>query len=308
MKRIAAAAYEALRAALPVITWNKRPFESYLRTALRETPELLAGLNFNEPKRDVAGLLVDRLITNEHRYRDTTVALMLEVADMTEFPNISQMPDRDDRDKWLRIAREATTHLRTFTQHFAEQTKAREQAEVIREANRQEAERVRHLAGALDDLRTEFIQMHSTGSEDPHGRGLAFEKLLSELFWTYDMEPRLSYVTDLEQIDGSLTFDTDDYIVEARWRNTTVSRSDADAFATKVHRKGKNSLGLFIAVNGFSSVALDAYQVSTPFLAVTGADLFAVFDKRVRLDDLLRAKKRHANETGNCMYPVESML
>jgi hypothetical protein len=35
MKRISAQAYEALRDALPTITWNKRPFESFLHTALQ---------------------------------------------------------------------------------------------------------------------------------------------------------------------------------------------------------------------------------------------------------------------------------
>ena len=307
MKRIAAAAYEALRDALPVITWNLRPFESYLRTALRDSPEVLAGLNFKEPKRIVAGQLVDRLMANEDRYRDTTLALMLEVADMTEFPNIAQMSAANDRDKWLGIARAATAHLRSFTQHFAEHTKAREQAEVIHEANVQEAERVRHLAGTLERLRAQFLDMHADDS-NPQRRGIAFEGLLSELFWTFDMEPRLSYTTDLEQIDGSLAYDTDDYVIEARWRATSVSREDADAFAAKVHRKGKNALGLFVSINGFSPVALTAYHVATPFLTVTGQDLYAVLDQRVRLDDLLRAKKRHANETGDCYYPVENIL
>lgn len=306
MKRISPAAYEALREALPVFTWNKRPFETYLRTALRETPELLAGLNFSEPKRLNAGLLVDRLIAGENRYRDTTIALMLEIGSMTEFPNIAQIADKNDRARWLGIAKDATAYLRTFTEAFEQVSQAREQAEVAREAARQETERRQHLARTLNSTRDMFLAMHS--ASDPHKRGRDFEKLLSELFVIYDMEPRLAYSLDAEQIDGSLTFDTDDYIVEARWRAGTVSRADADVFAAKVHRKGKNALGLLISVNGFSGPALDTYRVSTPFLAVTGSDLFAVMDQRVRLDDLLKAKKRYANETGDCLYSVEQML
>jgi len=306
VKRISPAAYEALREALPVFTWNKRPFETYLRTALRETPELLAGLNFSEPKRLNAGLLVDRLIAGENRYRDTTIALMLEIGSMTEFPNIAQIADKNDRARWLGIAKDATAYLRTFTEAFEQVSQAREQAEVAREAARQETERRQHLARTLNSTRDMFLAMHS--ASDPHKRGRDFEKLLSELFVIYDMEPRLAYSLDAEQIDGSLTFDTDDYIVEARWRAGTVSRADADVFAAKVHRKGKNALGLLISVNGFSGPALDTYRVSTPFLAVTGSDLFAVMDQRVRLDDLLKAKKRYANETGDCLYSVEQML
>jgi hypothetical protein len=42
-KRIAPGAYQALRDALAVVFWRKRPFENFLRAALRDDPELLAG-------------------------------------------------------------------------------------------------------------------------------------------------------------------------------------------------------------------------------------------------------------------------
>src|SRR5690242_18206103 len=97
MKRISTDAYQALREALAVIVWNKRPFESYLKTALRETPELLAGLPFQEPKRVVADMLVDRLVEKEQKYQNVTVTLMLEVAGMDSFPNIELIKDPEDR-------------------------------------------------------------------------------------------------------------------------------------------------------------------------------------------------------------------
>jgi hypothetical protein len=84
------------------------------------------------------------------------------------------------------------------------------------------------------------------------------------------MQPRLAYKTDLEQIDGSLAFDSDDYIVEANWIAETVSRETADALAAKVRRKGKNALGLIVAVNGFSGPALRAHAEETPFLTTDG--------------------------------------
>jgi hypothetical protein len=50
------------------------------------------------------------------------------------------------------------------------------------------------------------------------------------------------------------------------------------------------------------------YGRSTPFFAMDGADLLCVLEQRVRLDDLLRRKKRHANETGSCFFPAQEML
>ena len=97
MKRIATGAYQALRDALPAVVWNKRPFESMLRTSLREHPELLAGLTFSDTKREVADVLVDRLVAGEDKCRDATLDLMLEVASMRSFPNLAQMKDEHER-------------------------------------------------------------------------------------------------------------------------------------------------------------------------------------------------------------------
>ena len=121
------------------------------------------------------------------------------------------------------------------------------------------------------------------------------------------MEPRLSYSLEREQIDGSLSYDTDDYIVEARWRKDPVDRGDADIFATKVRRKGKNAVGLFVSVNGFTKAARDQYKEATPFIVMDGADLYLALDQRVRLDDLIKSKKRHANETGDCYLAASAI-
>ena len=41
-------------------TWYRKEFESQLRRLLRDAPELLAGLNFQEAKRITADYVVDR--------------------------------------------------------------------------------------------------------------------------------------------------------------------------------------------------------------------------------------------------------
>lgn len=51
--------------------------------------------------------------------------------------------------------------------------------------------------------------------------------------------PRLACRLETEQIDGSLSFDTDDYSSEAKWIAEPVSRDTVDAFAAKVRRKGR---------------------------------------------------------------------
>lgn len=306
MKRISAAAYQALRDAIPAITWNKRPFETFLRAALRDHGELLVGLNFSDPKRVVADQLVDRLITDENRYRDVTLRLMLEISSMKHFPNLEQLKDPEDRKLRINEAKEAVGLVAYFVKDYASDIADAEKQEAAIQARTAQVAALRRFSEDLEALKARFLDLQS--ETDVHARGYAFESLLADLFLLYDLEPRMAYKLSIEQIDGSFTFDTDDYIVEARWRAVPADRGDGDIFAKKVERKGKNSVGLFISINGFTAPLKTAYSEATPFIIMDGTDLFAVFENRVRLDDLIRAKKRHANETGSCDLPVSQVL
>ena len=216
MKKISSAAYLALRDAIPAIVWNKRPFETFLRTVLRDHSELLAGLNFSEPKRVVADALVERLIEEEHRYRDVTLLLMREISRMNRFPNLEMIKDPEDRQLRLAEAKAAVDLLSYMIKDYeADLVEAEEQTAVI-QARSAEAVALRRFNDDLESLKSRFIELQKEA--DAHQRGYAFESLLAEMFLLYDLEPRLAYTISLEQIDGSFTFETDDYIIEARWR------------------------------------------------------------------------------------------
>lgn len=307
MKRISAQAYQALRDALSLITWNKGAFESIVRDALRAHPELLIGLDFNGvTKRETADALVDRLAADEPSNQATTIDLMLEIASMTRFPNIERIKDTDERAVWLQRAHDAVGALRVLVAPYRDQVASAESSATAKQSHAAAQSVLRRFSDDLDTLRQQYVLLHS--SDDPHGRGKAFESLLRDMFLLFDMEPRLSYSLPHEQIDGSLSFDTDDYIVEARWRKEPTGRGDLDIFKAKVERKGRNAVGLFVSVNNFSSDALEQYASASPFVVFNGEDVYMVLEGRLRLDDLLRAKKRHVNETGDCYLPARNLL
>jgi hypothetical protein len=306
LKKISAAAYLALRDALPAIVWYKRPFESFLRTALRDHGELLAGLNFNDTKRAVADELVDRLMVEEGTYRDATLHLMLEISSMTSFPNLEQLKDPEDRKLRINEASAAVGLLQYILKDYSNEIAEAEKQQAEIQARAAEMTAIRRFNDDLGALKTRFLDLQT--ETEVHARGYAFESLLADLFLLFDLEPRLAYKIEIEQIDGSFTFDTDDYIVEARWRANSADRGDGDIFCKKVERKGKNAVGLFVSVNGFTEPFRLAFRESTPFIGMDGADLYAVLDGRIRLDDLIRAKKRHANETGSFYLPINYIL
>jgi hypothetical protein len=308
MKRISPQAYQALRDALPTITWHKRAFESFLRDALHRHPALLAGLDFNgATKRETADTLINRLVEKEATYYTATLELMLDVAAMTRFPDVERIKEPTDRKLRLDQAHDTVGRLRTLTAPYREAAQATAKSVATRACEAANQAVLKQFSDELRVLHGRYMTLHAS-SGDPHGRGKMFEVLLTDLFLLFDMEPRLSYSLAHEQIDGSLSFDTDDYIVEARWRKDRAEPGDLEIFKGKVERKGRNALGIFVSVEGFTAGALDEYATRSPFVVFTGDDIYMVLDGRIKLDDLLRAKKRHVNETGDCHLPARTLL
>src|SRR6266545_6027660 len=299
-KRIDPKAYNALADALAVIYFNKRPWARYLRGVLRDVPELLSGLDFEGPtKRETSGELIDRLLANEHKYQAVTISLMLNVASMDSFPNLAEHENAAEK---IAVAEAAVAELRKWTQYHQSiaDEHARYAAEMA-EASEQ-ASRNRAFSESIRKLKDQFLAMHGNNS-NPQKRGKDFEVFLNQLFGLYDLEPRAAYSLEHEQIDGAFSFDTDDYILEARWWQEPIGRDHLDVFKAKVERKGKNALGLYVSISSFTQGALKKYSDSTPFITMDGVDILTVLEEGVRLDDLLQRKKRHANETGECYFP-----
>ncbi|WP_245886845.1 restriction endonuclease [Umezawaea tangerina] len=305
-KKIDPNAYNALADALSVIYWNKPPWARYLRGLLKDNLELLTGLDLTGPttKRENSGELVERLMANESKYQGVAISLMLRVASMDSFPNLNAQEDSADL---ISKAKDAVAELRKWTKRHQEIAEANERAVAAMAKAAAEASRSRAFTESLSALKDEFLGMHK-GTGTPQQRGIELEKFLNALFGLFDLEPRAAYSLANEQIDGAFSFDTDDYILEARWWKKAIGRGHLDVFASKIRRKGKNALGLYASISGFTQDALDTYEDGTPFITIDGMDIMAVLDGRVRLDDLLKRKKRHANETGNCYFPVAEML
>lgn len=302
-KTINPQAYNALADALTAVYWNKPPFERYVRGMLSSCSEILARLDFKQTKRETSGLLVDLLRANEARYLDVTVALMVDLAGMETFPNLEQQVDGP---QMVATAKSAVAELRRWTKKQRETIQEQEAHAATIAADARKAQDDRLFAEDHGRLKQLFFQMHA--ATDPHQRGRDFEGFINDLFRLYDLEPRASYSLEHEQIDGSFLFETDHYVLEAKWLNKAAGRSLLDVFKTNIERKGKNTLGLYISTSGFTSDAVEVYSYSTPFITMDGADFIAVLDQRIRLDVLIAHKKAHASQTGHCYLPVTEIF
>ncbi|MGW0355820.1 hypothetical protein ACWDXV_16595 [Nocardia nova] len=298
--RIPTPAYEALRNTLASVVWYKSSFRRLLQAAFREHPELLSGLNFDATKREVIDDLIPRLLANEARYRETVIRVMLEFASLTTFPDLE---NHGDSENLLTKARAAVAELREQVELFTTRRQEQDRLAAERAAAEQQATVRRKFDEDLNELKRRFNELHQMNHK--HERGIKFERFLYDLFDLFDLEPRAAYDQPTEQIDGAFSYDSDVYLLEAKWLKTPMSREQADAFTMKVSRKGKNALGLIVSVSGVSKAVIETYKTSTSFITLDGLDLYCVLEGRVRLDDMLARKKRHANETGECYCPLD---
>lgn len=297
-KRVSQSALWSLKESLASIYWYKSDLESFLRATVSR-PEVLVRLSFNEPKRRIVGELVDRLAADQDRYLGDLLELMREVTAFEDFAHLARLEDGTVK---VARAREAVADLRKHYEGHAAVVAEREAAaERLRRA-RETGAQLQGDRQRLDELKAETIALLSA-DEQPRGYGL--EKLLRELFELFDLDPKASFKIAGEQIDGAFTFDGIDYLLEARWQKELVEPAALDAFDGKIRRKLENTLGLFVAMNGFSETGVRNHSRLRPtMILMEGGDLWAVLEGRMPLPDLLRRKRRHAAQTGEILLRV----
>lgn len=144
----------------------------------------------------------------------------------------------------------------------------------------------------------------------PQERGFQFEKFLGELFEAYDLAPRAAFRLVGEQIDGSLQFQGQTYLIEARWHAEQMGEAALLVFSGKVGGKAEWSRGLFISISGFTTDGLDGFArgKATNIICMDGLDLYHVMSGRLDLRMVIERKARAAAETNRAFIPVREVF
>jgi hypothetical protein len=305
-QRISANAISALKDALTAVFWFKRDLYSYAKAAVAGEPTFLAGIEWTSPdqyKRDSVSLFVDRLVREQDEHQDLLLALLVDVAAMTDFPQLRRVEDPEPK---ITAAREAVARLRDVVKPYEralmEQQAVRERIDAAKHA----AEERRATSQRLTQLKARYFELLAM---EPVPRGFALEKVLTSVFETFDLDPRGSFRVIGEQIDGGFALDTEHFLLEAKWQKEPTARDDLDIFSAKVRRRGENTLGLFVAISGFEPTAVSLHSGNrSPIMLMVGADLYAVLEERIDLRELLRRKRRETSMTGRVLLTAADIL
>lgn len=303
-RTIAPGALIALKDALTSIYWYKSDLRSFLSVSLTNSPEILARANWSSVKRAIVSDLVDALASRQDEYQGQLLNLMSHVAEMNDFSHLARLEDGKEK---AEKAKSAVAALREWVEPHEELMLQVKEAEQRRRATYEESLQNQAVRVQLDNLREAFFEVVDPNL--PQDRGYKLERLLRDLFELFDLDPRASFRNTGEQIDGAFTFDNTDFLLEAKWQKQLVDTSDLDAFKGKIQRKLENTLGVFLAVNGYSQNAIAVHSTSRPVMfLLEGSDLMAVLEGRIDLLQLLLRKRRHAAQTGEILLPIHRIL
>src|SRR5579863_125341 len=162
---------------------------------------------------------------------------------------------RFNNGKFLKTeAERALSHLRSLVETHDE-AKANEAEE--REARCRRIEAAKHerfFQEKLLELKTEYMSLFS--KDDENKRGYDFESLLNKLFALFELTPHAPFRRKGEQIDGAFVLDKEHFLLEAKWQKAQCNLGDLRDLDGAVSSSLDNTLGLFIAVHGFSDKAI----------------------------------------------------
>jgi hypothetical protein len=177
----------------------------------------------------------------------------------------------------------------------------REKAEHERVAGERTARQRREREKTLRDqsalLLAQFDEASAGG--EPQHRGYLLQDLLNRVFDLHGLPASRSFQRNAgaEQIDGAFEMDGWHYIVECRWRVKLADIRELDGLYGQVSRSGRQTMGLFLSVNGWSANVVPLIKQNTDkcIILMEGFDLRTVLAQPFDLRTLLKAKVRALN-------------
>jgi hypothetical protein len=282
---------ELVQDALLKSYWRRKAFRNALRrNGVSES--FLATWAEEESKRQLLDRLIPALETAT-KGPSVIKQIAVHLADQVSFPDLTGWPDEAEK---IKAAKAAVLALKTYI----ERERSTAELEKARQAIREEAasRRAQKIASEQDlaKLQSRITGLHSK-VESQEG-GYAFEDWFYDLVQFFELEHRKPYKTDGRQIDGSVTLEGTTYLVELKFTSSQIGAPDIDTFLAKVNNKADNTMGIFVSMAGYSSVAISqASKPRTPLLLMDAAHVFLVLQGLWELPELISRLRQHASQT-----------
>ncbi len=152
----------------------------------------------------------------------------------------------------------------------------------------------------------------SREDSDPQHRGYLLQDMLNRLFDLHGITIVKAFVRNdgAEQIDSAFEFEGWHYLVECRWRAKLANIRELDGLSGQIGRSGKQTMGLFLSINGWSENVVPAMKQNQDksIVLMEGYDLRTVLSLPLDLRRLLKAKLSALNLQSEPYFSVAQLL
>jgi len=115
-----------------------------------------------------------------------------------------------------------------------------------------------------------------------------------------------------EQIDGAFKLDGWYYLVECKWTENLTDIRQLDSLYGKVNRSGRQTLGLFLSINGWSKNVCPLLKQNNDksIILMDGFDLRSILveHNNLHLKELILKKLEYLNCEGEPFYSANLLL
>ena len=300
-ERLPAHFVELVQDALLKSYWRRKAF----RNALRRngvSENFLAAWAEDESKRQLLDRLMPALESAE-KGAAVIKQLAVQLADQDSFPDLLGWPDELEK---INAAKSAVAALKAYVARERSAAEVERARTAIREeAARQREQKIASTQG-LAKLQARVTELHlQAGTQQG---GYAFEDWFYDFVQFFDIEHRRPYRTNGRQIDGSVTIEGTTYLVELKFTNSQAGAVDIDTFLAKVNSKADNTMGLFVTMSGYTTVAIaEASKPRTPLLLMDAGHVFLVLQAVWELPELISRLRQHASQTSEAYLAASSI-
>ncbi len=289
---------DLIREALLKSFWRKNALVRFLRS-MGVSNGYLSTFRQDEYKRS----FLDRLFPELEKSAKGPAALNAiaqALADQTSFPDLTGWEDQDVK---LQQANEAVDNLKTYMNKKKREKDAEDREEERRHEGKQAQAKVVRSQADLDKLKVRLEALYpQMGTQQA---GYDFETWFYDLAEHFDVESRRPYKTAGRQVDGSITVEGTTYLVELKFQVGQADGPDIDSLLAKVNKKADNTMGIMLAMSGYSSVAIsDASHARSPLLLIDYNHVYYILQGTATLPEVVTRIRRHSAQEGKAYLPV----
>ncbi|PHX51852.1 hypothetical protein AO354_48165 [Pseudomonas syringae pv. syringae] len=264
--------------------WRKESLRKFLRqTHVAESH--LATWSPDERKRD----FLDRTFAALQRTDKGKMVIgqmATYLAEQSTFPDLRNWEDSAVK---IQDASKAVAELKALIACQTEEVRSERERDAAKARAREEREVAQRQRASISDLKQRLEDLAPQMGTAPGG--YAFQDWFYDFLVFSEVQHRRPYNTGGRQIDVA----------------AQAGAPDIDIFRGKVESKADNTMGVFVSMAGYSSVAVnDASGKKSTLLLLDSSHMYLILTGGMQCLDVIRRIRRHAAQTGEAFLPVSS--